>query len=314
MKIQSPWMGRVRGSAGSMTGAKVFDKNVLRAKAFEVNNPNTQAQQTERDFFRQVQQVVASVSEEELRSLFGVKPKSMSRRNALSKQVTAAFSVDGTTKSVDFSKLQAIGNGEKVNTPIVHKTAEETYVQLGSPSLLNLKDPNAFYNLIYVMFDVTENKIRVINGGYTQGTIEIDYDFAGDDFENHEIYMYVTTTTTQEDNTEAPFGSFTIKTRATSKSTPEPSPTPTITIYAGGTEANSFAHFNSDVFDNEDGKFPAVVWQDSKLILDGPEWDTVNNWWYGYTEDDVDPALPLEIVGMQGSQEFGTFQATWVVQ
>ena len=52
MKFQSPWMGRVSGSAGNMTGCKMYSSNVMRAKAFEVANPNTEAQQVQRNYFK----------------------------------------------------------------------------------------------------------------------------------------------------------------------------------------------------------------------------------------------------------------------
>ena len=39
MKVQNPIIGRARGSAGGMTFCKNYDKNVARAKAFEVSNP-----------------------------------------------------------------------------------------------------------------------------------------------------------------------------------------------------------------------------------------------------------------------------------
>ena len=119
MKVQNPIIGRSRGSAGGMTFCKNFDKNVARAKAFEVSNPKTAAQQNQRGFFKQVSGIVATVSEAELRSLFGIKPKAMSRRNALSKQIAAANSTVEGVKSVDFSKLNAIGSGMKVNCPIL---------------------------------------------------------------------------------------------------------------------------------------------------------------------------------------------------
>lgn len=119
MKIQSPWMGRVKGSAGNMTGSKVYDKNVLRAKAFEVSNPNTAAQQTERNFFAQVTNLIASVSEENLRSLFPSKPKSMSRRNALTKQIMAHYENNGTEKYIDFSTIHTLGNAKVHDLPKV---------------------------------------------------------------------------------------------------------------------------------------------------------------------------------------------------
>ena len=113
-KVQNPVIGRAKASAGGMTFAKNYDKNVMRAKAFEVSNPKTAAQTNQRTFFAQVAAITQSVSDAELRSLFGQKPKGMSRRNALSKQIASANSVVDGQKIVDFSLLQAIGNGEKV--------------------------------------------------------------------------------------------------------------------------------------------------------------------------------------------------------
>lgn len=110
MKIQSPWMGRIKGSAGNMTGCKVFDKNVMRAKAFEVSNPNTQAQQTQRGFFASLVDLCSDFSDAQLRTLFPNKPKTMSRRNTLTKQVAQSYEIDGTNKSIDYSDIDTLGN------------------------------------------------------------------------------------------------------------------------------------------------------------------------------------------------------------
>lgn len=110
MKIQSPWMGRIKGSAGNMTGCKVYDKNVMRAKAFEVSNPRTTAQVTQRDFFASVTQLSADFSSELLRTLFPQKPKAMSRRNMLTKQIAENYRVVGTTKSINFATIDTLGN------------------------------------------------------------------------------------------------------------------------------------------------------------------------------------------------------------
>ena len=163
-KVQNPIIGRAKGSAGGMTFSKNYDKNVMRAKAFEVNNPNTQAQQTQRGFFAEVQGIIAGVTEDQLRSLFGQKPKSMSRRNMLSKQVAAASTIDGTIKSVDFDELEAIGNGVKCDAALYTTDSvqagayqlEETNETLGVPT-------DADPNLIIIVFNHTKKTISVIN-------------------------------------------------------------------------------------------------------------------------------------------------------
>lgn len=110
MKIQSPWMGRIKGSAGNMTGCKVYDKNVMRAKAFEVSNPNTPAQQTQRNFFKELTALCTDFSEEQLRTLFPQKPKTMSRRNAIAKQISECYEINGSEKTIDYDAIDTLGN------------------------------------------------------------------------------------------------------------------------------------------------------------------------------------------------------------
>lgn len=207
-------MGRVRGSAGNMTGSKVYDKNVMRAKAFEVSNPNTTAQQIERSFFTVVSQCVSSVSEAELRSLFGVKPKGMSRRNALTKQVSEAYSIDGTTKTLDFSKLLAIGNGEKIDVPIVPITEGIGDENVTWPNTVYDYDNEGIATLVAVGFDSTTQTIHfsLIDFPYNEGE-ELDGDVLTGVIKG-DGYGYLTCVVGGGNYVEKGFGTFIMKTRA----------------------------------------------------------------------------------------------------
>lgn len=213
MKGQFPWIGRSRGSAGGMTTAKINDKNVMRAKAFEVYNPKTAAQVMQRNFFKEVQEVCASVTEDELRSLFGIKPKTMTRRNALSKQIAAVYTISNGVKSVDFSLLGAIGNGEKANVSIYH-TSHDAGGQIYSPTIddLNVTDLSNT-NLLFVVFNVTKQQIFIINTdkpaseAYGFDELEIPFDSMDD------CYIYPTCAVGGENVYLRGFGSFIIKTR-----------------------------------------------------------------------------------------------------
>lgn len=110
MKVQNPIIGRSKGSAGGMTFCKVYDKNVARAKAFEVTNPKTMAQQTQRAFFASLTALCSDFSDEQLRTLFPQKPKTMSRRNAITKQIAQNWEMDGTDKVIDFETIDTLGN------------------------------------------------------------------------------------------------------------------------------------------------------------------------------------------------------------
>ena len=215
MKTQNPIIGRAKGSAGSMTFSKNYDKNVARAKAFEVSNPKTTAQTTERNFFAKVMQVVSSVNDDQLRSLFGVKPKNKSRRNALTSQIAAAFSIDGTTKSVDFSMLQAIGNGEKVKTPKFRITDGDVGVDEEVDMTAFGDNVTEDTNIIYVLFDNVNKTILLVN---TASTMRYLPDFSSGYLSiepSEDFFGYATCSADGSNVYGKPFGTFKIKTRAT---------------------------------------------------------------------------------------------------
>lgn len=223
MKTQNPWMGRARGSAGNMTSSKVYDKNVMRAKAFEVNNPKTAAQTNERNFFADAQKVCQTVSEEQLRSLFGVKPKSKSRRNALLSQLLEAFSINNNVKEFDFSKLKAIGNGEKIEVEILHSSSQDTdLIWNFNSNNQGLIDMPVGANYIVVIFNNTTQQIIIQNTGMYKDDGDQVFDFSGEQ-PNEDIYIYPTYATSGEDVYDQSFGSFIIKTRAEKKTTSQPS-------------------------------------------------------------------------------------------
>lgn len=109
-KVQNPVIGRTKGSAGGMTFAKVYDKNVMKAKVFEATNPNTAAQQVQRSFFRSVSAQAAVLTPDQLRAIFPSKPKGVSRRNAFFKQLAENTQMVGSEKEMKLADLLTVGN------------------------------------------------------------------------------------------------------------------------------------------------------------------------------------------------------------
>ena len=161
MKVQNPIIGRAKGSAGGMTFSKVYDKNVARAKAFEVNNPKTQAQQTQRAFFAELTALCSDFSDDQLRFLFPQKPKTMSRRNAISKQIAESYEIEGTTKSIDYSDIDTLGNAPVMDFGV-------TTCEFSNGSINVILDNSVKANLQYGDYDFVA---AIVNE--TQGAISL---------------------------------------------------------------------------------------------------------------------------------------------
>ncbi|MBR6448855.1 MAG: hypothetical protein IKS96_02715 [Fibrobacter sp.] len=176
MKTQNPWMGRFRGSAGNMTGCKVYDKNVLRAKAFEVSNPNTPAQQTQRSFFKDLSQLIATFNQDELRTLFPQKPKAMSRRNALAKQIAEYYNISDGVKTVDVGAISTLGNAPTMDFGITDFTILNDQITITLDASVSANTNLNDYYFIAVIKDSESGQIAmpVTNAKVSVGTITVD--------------------------------------------------------------------------------------------------------------------------------------------
>ncbi|MBR5594611.1 MAG: hypothetical protein IKW46_11155 [Bacteroidaceae bacterium] len=169
-------MGRFRGSAGNMTGCKVYDKNVLRAKAFEVSNPNTPAQQTQRSFFKDLSQLIATFNQDELRTLFPQKPKAMSRRNALAKQIAEYYNISDGVKTVDVGAISTLGNAPTMDFGITDFTILNDQITITLDASVSANTNLNDYYFIAVIKDSESGQIAmpVTNAKVSVGTITVD--------------------------------------------------------------------------------------------------------------------------------------------
>ena len=170
MKVQNPIIGRAEGSAGGMTFCKNYDKNVARAKAFKVSNPKTQAQQTQRAFFAELTALCADFSDEELRILFPSKPKTMSRRNALSKQIAQSYEVNGTEKTIDYADIDTLGNAPVMDFGITTAEFDDNLVVVTLDQSVSTNESLA--NHLFIAYLVNETKGEIVHAD-ENGTVSV---------------------------------------------------------------------------------------------------------------------------------------------
>lgn len=154
-------MGRVRGSAGNMTGCKVYDKNVLRAKAFEVANPKTAAQTNQRKYFAMLSELTASFTEEQLRTLFPSKPKAMSRRNALSKQFAEDVTTSEGQKVVDYANIDTLGNAGTMDFGTTSVEWDGDYINIFMDASVENNSVLGNYYAFVALVNVTKKQIEI---------------------------------------------------------------------------------------------------------------------------------------------------------
>ena len=166
-KIKQGILGGFKGKVGTVIGASWNGIAYMRGLPQSVKNPKTPAQQAQREFFREVQDLAGQLSHEQLLFLFPESVQGMSRRNLLVKQLADEPLIAEGVKHADLGNITSLGNAPTADLPDVTVSADTVE---GSDVLKMQWDADNDwrsthadeYPTIYV-FNVTQKKIFLVN-------------------------------------------------------------------------------------------------------------------------------------------------------
>ena len=162
-KIKQGILGGFKGKVGTVIGASWNGIAYMRGLPQSVKNPKTAAQQAQRAFFAEVQDLVGQLSYEQLRFLFPNPEQQMSRRNAMVKQLADLSVVEEGAKHVDLANLTTIGNAHEADLPGVTITASRSNLTISWDKENDWRTAHADeYPTIFVA-NVTRKKIFLVH-------------------------------------------------------------------------------------------------------------------------------------------------------
>ena len=162
-KIKQGILGGFKGKVGTVIGSSWNGISYMRGIAQSIKNPKTAGQQTQRTFFKEVQDLAGQFSNEQLNFLFPSTPKGMTRRNLLTQQIAAASVVDGDTKSVDLAELATVGNAPTADLPAVTVVADGANLAISWDGASDIRTAHAEeYPTVFVA-NVTKKKVFLVN-------------------------------------------------------------------------------------------------------------------------------------------------------
>ena len=212
--IKSGILGGFNGKVGSVIGASWKGISYMRGIAQSIKNPKTEAQVMQRDYFAQLTQMASQLSNEQLASLFPNSVKGKTRRNLLQQQLDkCAVTADGM-KRVDLGLLEGIGNGKRIDSPMLVCTVSEGMaIAIEADDLRAIGKP-VTANFIVIAYNVTQGKLGVFNTPVTDTDADLDINVKGWGEAGDQVRCYLTYAESGEDVSAHGFGSFIIKTRA----------------------------------------------------------------------------------------------------
>ena len=216
-KIKQGILGGFKGKVGTVIGASWNGIAYMRGLAQSVKNPKTATQLQQRAYFKDLQGLVGQLTDEQLQSLFPTVMRGMTRRNMLTHQLAAAAVVVDDVKSVDLSLMEGIGNGERIDSPMLESLVSEIdgslaiYAEAAAAEAIG-KPAEA--NFIAVAYNVTKRKVGVFNTDVTDPSMGVSVPVGNWAEEGDSVRFYLTYAAKGENVYLRGFGSFIIKTRA----------------------------------------------------------------------------------------------------
>ena len=219
-KIKQGILGGFRGTVGTVVGSSWNGIAYMKGKPQSVRNPRTEDQVQQRNFFKDLQQLVAQLNDEQLASLFPTVTRGMTRRNMLTRQLAAAAAVTDDVKAVDLSILEGIGNGEHIDSPMLECIISELDGQLtinAEAAAAEMIGKPAGANFIAVAYNITKRKIGIFNSDVTVPGVGVDIPVGNWGEAGDSVRFYLTYAASGENVYLRGFGSFIIKCRPEKK-------------------------------------------------------------------------------------------------
>ena len=162
-KIKQGILGGFKGKVGTVIGSSWNGIAYMRGQAQSVRNPKTPAQMIQRDFFKEVQELAGQFTNEQLAFLFPNTPKNMTRRNALTQQLTADPIVTDDAKHVDLANLNSIGNAATADLPDVTVAVDGSNLAISWSGASDFRAEHADEYPTIFLANVTKKRIYLVN-------------------------------------------------------------------------------------------------------------------------------------------------------
>ena len=168
-KIKQGILGGFKGKVGTVIGSSWNGIAYMRGLPQSQKDPKTAAQSAQRDFFREVQDLVGQLSYKQLVFLFPESVQGMSRRNLLVKQLSTDPLVAEGSKHADLADITSLGNAPTADLPDVSIVASRSAVTISWDADNDWRSQHADEYPTICVFNVTQKKIFLVNSTVTVG-------------------------------------------------------------------------------------------------------------------------------------------------
>ena len=161
-KIKQGILGGFRGKVGTVVGS--YWNGIFYMKALPQNNRKGKSggQKMQQGYFKELITLAMSLSNEDLEFIYPRKPKGMTRRNLLVKQLASYAVLVDKSKTVDLDSLTTLGNAPMTDLPAVTVAANRTVLQISWDSVTYYRDQHPEDYPVILVANITQQQLFLV--------------------------------------------------------------------------------------------------------------------------------------------------------
>ena len=160
-KIKQGILGGFRGKVGTVVGSYwngIFYMKSL-PQSYKKGRSGSKMQQ---GYFKELITLAMSLSNEDLEFIYPRKPKGMTRRNLLVKQLASYAAVVDKSKTVDLDSLTTLGNAPMTDLPAVTVAANRTVLQISWDSVTYYREQHPDDFPVILVANITQQRLFLV--------------------------------------------------------------------------------------------------------------------------------------------------------
>ena len=196
-KIKQGILGGFSGKVGTVVGSYWNGIFYMKSLPQSYKKSRSSKQQMQRGYFKELVDLSMQLSKEDLELIYPKKPKGMSRRNLLVKQLSKFAVVLDDSKSVNLDNLCTLGNAPTTALPAISVGFGRDGLQISWDAVTYYREQHPDEYPVIFLINVTQQKLFIVGSTVALGasgkqSFEIDgkpYGKPSDDFSG---FMFAT--------------------------------------------------------------------------------------------------------------------------
>ena len=161
-KIRQGILGGFRGKVGTVVGSYWNGIFYIKALPVSTRKGGKSGRKMQNTYFKELIDLSMQLSKEDLETIYPKKPKGMSRRNLLVKQLAEYAVVLDKSKTVDLDSLATLGNAPTTDLPAVSVAANRNVLQISWDGFTYYRDQYPDDYPVILVANITQQQLFLV--------------------------------------------------------------------------------------------------------------------------------------------------------